>query len=289
VPREYGHAMLEGHTLRLAFTTDTGSPAATSVENELLSTLIHLESAVRIASTLEDLAGEPFDYTYRQALTAWQDPPVQVQAQESTAIAAVSSDREGLAHVSPGMMLQFAIAGLLVSALVLVNERKNRCLPRLLTTQVRRGHILLGHYLAIFTQVLLQFTILVAFGQFLLGVAYLHAPLATFLMAASAAACFSALGLMIGVLARSEEQAIAFTIVPMFVLVGLGGGWVPLEVVGPTFQKIGHLSPVAWGMDGFENVAVRGLGVESVLLPAGVLLSFAAAFFLIAAWRFRRL
>jgi len=60
-------------------------------------------------------------------------------------------------------------------------------------------------------------------------------------------------------------------------------------VVGPTFQKIGHLSPVAWGMDGFKNVVIRGLGVEAVLLPAAVLLGFALAIFALAAWRFSRL
>jgi ABC-2 type transport system permease protein len=75
----------------------------------------------------------------------------------------------------------------------------------------------------------------------------------------------------------------------MFVLTMLGGGWVPLEVVGPTFSKIGHLSPVAWGMDGFKNVIVRGLGVEAALLPACVLVGYGVGFFLLATWRFRRL
>ncbi len=289
VPPGYGHALQAGHPSRLELVADTGTSAGTSVENELLAGVIHLENAVRVAAALEDLAGEPFQYHYAQALGAWQDPPVQVQSQASTAIVTSNSGREALAHTSPGMMLQFAIAGLVVSAQILVTERKSRCLPRLLTSMVGREQILLGHFLAIFLQVLLQFMLLIAFGQFLLGVAYLRAPLATFLVAASAAACMGALGLLIGVLARDEEQAAAMAIVPMFVLTGLGGGWVPLEVVGPTFQKIGHLSPVAWGMDGFKNVVIRGLGVEAVLLPAAVLLCFALGAFGLAAWRFRHL
>ena len=39
----------------------------------------------------------------------------------------------------------------------------------------------------------------------------------------------AALGLLIGALARSEEQAIIFSLVPMFILAGLGGAWVPVE------------------------------------------------------------
>jgi hypothetical protein len=39
-------------------------------------------------------------------------------------------------------------------------------------------------------------------------------------------------------------------------------------------------------MDGFQNVAARGLGLSSVLLPAAALVGYAALFFLLAAWRF---
>ena len=92
-------------------------------------------------------------------------------------------------------------------------------------------------------------------------------PAATFLVAFCAALCIAALGLLIGILARSEEQAVTFSLIPMFVFAGLGGAWVPLEVTGETFAKIGHVSPVAWAMDGFKNVIIRGFGLESVLVP----------------------
>jgi ABC-2 type transport system permease protein len=94
------------------------------------------------------------------------------------------------------------------------------------------------------------------------------------------------MGLLIGVLAKSEEQAIIFSLVPMFLLAGLGGAWVPLEATGPAFQAIGHVSPVAWAMDGFKNVIARGLGLGSVLLPASALIGYGVLFFGIAVWRF---
>jgi len=40
-------------------------------------------------------------------------------------------------------------------------------------------------------------------------------------------------------------------------------------------------------MDGFHNILMRGLGFSSVLMPAGVLLGYALAFFGLAIWRFR--
>jgi ABC-2 type transport system permease protein len=89
-------------------------------------------------------------------------------------------------------------------------------------------------------------------------------------------------------MAKSEEQAVIFSLIPMFVLSGLGGAWVPLEFTGSTFQAIGHVSPVAWAMDGFKNIVARGLGINSVLLPAAALLGYALLFFGLALWRFRR-
>jgi ABC-2 type transport system permease protein len=71
----------------------------------------------------------------------------------------------------------------------------------------------------------------------------------------------------------------------MFVFSGLGGAWVPLEVTGETFARIGHVSPVAWAMDGFKNIVIRGFGFESALLPAAALMGYAVLFFTLAAWR----
>jgi ABC-2 type transport system permease protein len=71
----------------------------------------------------------------------------------------------------------------------------------------------------------------------------------------------------------------------MFVFAGLGGAWVPLEVTGATFQIIGHFTPIAWGMDGFENIVARGLGFESVLIPSAALAGYALFFFTLAVWR----
>jgi ABC-2 type transport system permease protein len=187
------------------------------------------------------------------------------------------------------MMLQFAIAGLLTCAQVIVAERKSRTLQRILTTSTNRVHIVIGHYLAILLLILVQFLILISFGQLALKVAYLRVPSATLLVALSAALCISALGLLIGVLAKNEEQAVTFSLLPMFIFSGLGGAWVPLEVTGPTFQAVGHLSPVAWGLDGFENIIARGLGFESVLLPSMALIGYAVLFFVLAVLRFRKI
>jgi ABC-2 type transport system permease protein len=40
-------------------------------------------------------------------------------------------------------------------------------------------------------------------------------------------------------------------------------------------------------MDGYQNVLVRGMGLNSVLIPAGLLVAYGLVFFGLAVWRFR--
>ena len=289
VPAEYGQSMQAGAPLALTFIADSSRTSTSTVQSELLVATNRLASAVRIAMIVSKTLNDPEAYkpALGKTLVAWQTPPIQVAVIAGVAVKPASTGAMSMAHSSPAMMLQFAIAGLLTAATVIVNERKTRSLQRLLTTATSRFQILFGHYLAIFALIFIQFTLLIIFGQLFLKLDYLRLPFATLLVAISAAACIAALGLLIGVFAISEEQAVMLALIPMFVLSGLGGAWVPLEFTGTAFQAVGHLSPVAWAMDGFENVIARGLGPTSVLIPSAALVGYAVLFFILAAWRFR--
>src|SRR5512143_4065874 len=291
IPIGYGRTSLAGKHPRLTLIADTTASTGTTVQADVLATLNRLDSSVSIALSAEQIAGDsvPFKPTFEKSLEAWQEPPIEIAATLSPALKNLQDDGTynlGLANTAPGLMLQFAIAGLLTAAQVIVVERKTCSLQRLLTTATRRIHILLGHYLAIFILIFGQFLLLIVFESLVFKVGYLRVPAATLLVALSAALCIAGLGLLIGILARSEEQAVIFSLLPMVILAGLGGAWVPLEVTGAVFQAIGHLSPIAWALDGFKNVIVRGLGVEAVLLPAAALIGYAALFFSLATWRF---
>jgi len=270
---------------------DPSTSAGLSAQTEIQAFASRLTSAVYTAKVIANNSGASFDTAMGDALAAWNNPPVRLTAAQPVISVDENHDNtevnSNFTHSSPGMILQFAVAGLLTCAQGIVSERKNRCLQRLLTTSASRVQILLGHYLGIFLLIFTQFAILILFGQFALGLNYLSQPLATLLIMITAAMCISALGLLIGVLAKGEEQAISFSLICMFLLAGLGGAWVPLEVTGKTFQAIGHISPLAWAMDGFKNVLIRGLDVSAAWLPALALLGYAALFFGLANWRFR--
>ena len=317
VPAGYSEQILAGgvgadpaSALRLTIIAGENTTAGAVAQSEVQAAVTRLLGAVQTAqlsaATLEAQAGlhpesvagfadesarrQFLEETLNRAIQAWKEPSLTVAVTESQALAEDEETpvlQSGFSHTSPSMMVQFAMAGLIGAAEVIVLERKSRALQRLLTTAISHVEIILGHFLAMFVTILLQFVLLIGFGQFVLRVDYLREPLAVLLVTVTMALWTASLGLLIGVLAKTQDQVIIFSLVPMFVLAGLGGAWVPLEFTGQTFQTIGHLMPTAWAMDGFENIVIRGLGLNSVLLPAGILLAYAVVFFVLAVWRFR--
>ncbi len=285
VPAGYENAARSGALLKMSVTADSSSAAGVSALAAIQQAVQRAASAAAIARGVQQSTGASFDDALEEALAGWQQPPVTMETASSAAPA--SANPMTPSQTAPGLMVQFAMAGLITAAQVLVYERKSKCLPRLLTTAVARWQILLGHYLAIFAVIFVQLVLLVAFGQLVFGLDYLGQPAASLVMVLATALFMAALGLLIGTLAKSDEQAIIFSLVPMFVFAALGGAWVPLENTGQVFQVVGHFTPVAWALDGFKNIVARGLGLPSVWLPAAALMGYTLVCAALAVWKFK--
>jgi ABC-2 type transport system permease protein len=97
----------------------------------------------------------------------------------------------------------------------------------------------------------------------------------------------AAFGVTLGTFIKTEKQASNLSIMIGMVFSLLGGAMWPIELFPPAIKTFAQLFPTYWATTGFNNLAMRGLGLESVLLPAAVLVGFAAVFFTIGVARFR--
>jgi len=98
----------------------------------------------------------------------------------------------------------------------------------------------------------------------------------------------AALGMLVGFLARTTAQAIAVG-PPLGVALGMLGGcmW-PLSITGDTMNRIGHLTPNAWAMDGYIRLVNGDAGLGHVLLPVSVVGSMGAVVLACAALVIRK-
>ncbi|MDR3576582.1 MAG: ABC transporter permease [Anaerolineaceae bacterium] len=303
IPTGFSRQALAGEKVQLTLVADdsssTGQTIHQIVQTALMRSLSTVEIA-RLALQQQLTSSKPFAsqaaqqtallQTLDQASQAWHKPGVTLNLVKSQTVVntTIQAKANSYNQSSPGMLVQFAIFGLVNTAVILVNERKSKTLQRLQTSSMNRAGIITGHLLAMFMIVLVQGIVLVTFGQIFLGVDYLRQPLAVFLMVAALALWIACLGLAIGVMVKGEEQVLIWSMLAMFLFSALGGCWFPLEVTGGAFSVIGHWMPSAWAMDGFQNIVIRGLGLSAVLLPAAILIGYGLAFFALAAWRFAK-
>jgi ABC-type multidrug transport system permease subunit len=98
--------------------------------------------------------------------------------------------------------------------------------------------------------------------------------------------CFAffcgALGLLFGVLFRTEQQVNGFGILATMVLAALGGCWWPLDVAPQTFKTIALFTPSYWAIQGLHDVMSFGKSWLDVLPECGVLTAIGAALTAIA-------
>ena len=294
IPFGFDEQANSGLVPQLKLIASASSADGQSLYQLLRTPVSRLFSTVAIARISADEQANAGEYVpaFALAWSKWEANSQLSLVRIEKAIAQKSSDWTGgnpYNQASPGILVQFAVFGLITSAQILVQERKSRTLERMMTTAMHPSEIVGGHLMAMFALTFFQTILLVIFGQYVLKVDYLREGLGTLLVAVTLCLWVATVGLLIGVLANEEQQVILYSMVAMFFFSALGGTWFPLEVAGGAFAAIGKLLPSAWAMNGFQNLLIRGLGMDSTLLPSAVLLGYAFLFFVVAVWRFGKI
>ncbi len=127
----------------------------------------------------------------------------------------------------------------------------------------------------------------IGIGVLVFGLRLGNAPLALAAVTLATAAAATALGLLLASVSTTVEQASGLATLLAIVLAALGGSMFPTTFMPPVMQALSRATPHAWALSGYQDVIVRGLGLQAVLPAAGMLLGFATLFFGFALWCFR--
>ncbi|HYG58133.1 MAG TPA: ABC transporter permease [Symbiobacteriaceae bacterium] len=191
-----------------------------------------------------------------------------------------------LNHAALGYTVMSVMMSILMMAGVFLNERQHGTWGRLLTTPTNRTSLLAGYMLSFFVTGIFQFSVLVLGTRLLFGIAW-GPLLPLFAVGAALVAASAGLGLFLAGLVRTFEQQTAIGVIFVVATSMLGGLFWPLDILSPTMQRIGHLTPQAWAMEGLTEVALRGGSWAGLVLPLTVLLGLAVVFSAIGVRRVR--
>jgi len=176
----------------------------------------------------------------------------------------------------------------------LIRERQSGTLRRLMTMPISLAGLLAGKVVAYTLVCTAQFVLMVAIGSFvlpLLGTSGLIVgpewPVVG-IIALSAALAATGYGIMVGVLARSYEQASVFGAVSIVIAAALGGVMIPVYVMPRSMQAVSVVSPLAWGLNAFQDVFVREGTLSTVGPDLARLTLFSIATLSVAWWSLRK-
>ncbi|MDP2646196.1 MAG: ABC transporter permease [Desulfobacterales bacterium] len=172
---------------------------------------------------------------------------------------------------------------------IFIGERKQNTLMRLCAMNVSLPVLFLGKIVPYMVINQLQVWVMIAVGIFVVPL-FNADPLTlghsvTGLLIVSASLSLAAIGvaLLIAVSAKSVEQATTLGGIINILLGAIGGVMVPKFIMPDFMQTLSNFSPMSWGIEGFLDIFLRGLGVRAILHEAAALTAFGITTLIIAA------
>ncbi|RYJ43753.1 ABC transporter permease [Flavobacterium beibuense] len=183
-------------------------------------------------------------------------------------------------HNVPAWTL-FAIFFIVVPLSInIVKEKSQGTNVRLRTNPVSYATVIGGKTITYLIICMLQFYLMLAVGMYVfpkIGLSPLELDGTFALM--SVVALFSGLaavgfGILLGTVAKTQEQSAPFGATSVVILAAIGGVWVPVFAMPKIMQHIAKISPMNWGLEAFYDVLLRKYTIIGILPYLGLLLLF---------------
>ncbi|CAM3931776.1 ABC transporter permease [Flavobacterium jumunjinense] len=246
-----------------------------SFKNAVMSSVDKMISQIEtqsIYSTFQDQLGESVDSFEQNSFISFKE------------IIPRKNDKEiipnSAQHNVPAWTL-FAIFFIVIPLSInIVKEKNQGTFVRLRTNPVPYALVLLGKTITYAVICMIQFYMMVVVAVFLfpqIGLPALNVEGNLFLM--SIVALFSGFaaigfGILVGTIAKTQEQSAPFGATATIVLAAIGGVWVPVFAMPKMMQIIAKCSPMNWGLNAFYDVLLRNSTILEILPEIGLLFLF---------------
>ncbi|MCY3912115.1 MAG: ABC transporter permease [Chloroflexi bacterium] len=289
VPPDYDDAIRAGDTVEIDFIARAGQDSL-SIRRTIDALLAEQMALPRIAAFVAREGEIPYDQALAQAAAvAGETAGVQV---ESTVAGESFIGRRSWGQFDLGAQQQLMLFMFLTSlagSAALVQTRRLGIARRMFATPTTVRTILLGEGLGRFGVALVQGVYIMLGTMVIFGVRW-GDSLSALLIVAAFGLVGSGAAMLMGALFSNDQQAAPVGVFLGLGTAALGGCMLPLyvmELFAPAVWTAAHVMPHAWALDAFEVLALRDGGVGDVLPFLGILLGYAAGFYVVAIWRLR--
>jgi ABC-2 type transport system permease protein len=281
----YDAALRSGRPVGVEFVVDPAAQASLAARGAVAAAVDAQAGTVAAARLASSTTGTSFEDGYRRARSlAASGGGVDVDVSTATGRAPLPL---GFSYTAPSNLVLFVFITSLAAGGAIVFAKRLGVTRRMLATPTPPSVVLAGQAGSRFLTAVFQGLFILVLGALVFGVDWGDLLAAGVLILVFALMATGA-ALIIGTVARTEEQA-GTVGPPIGIALGMLGGcmW-PLVIVPPVMRTIGHGTPHAWAMDGFIALVARGAHLRQVAPDLLALAAFAALFLAVGTWRLRR-
>ena len=164
----------------------------------------------------------------------------------------------------------------------LLEENESGTLDRILTTRLTLTQLLLGKLAYLWTLGFVQICVMFIWGAIAFRLQLAQHIGGFLIMALTTSLATSAFGLLLASVCRTRAQLGAMSTLVVLSLSAIGGSMFPRFLMPAGLQKAGLVLFNSWALEGFTNVFWRELPLQSLALPAAVLVGWGIVFFIVA-------
>ena len=199
-----------------------------------------------------------------------------------------SGNSNSLAFFAPSMAIFFLMFTMFDAPRAIISERETGTLGRLIRTPTSTSQILLGKLGGSYLTGILQFAVLVIASRLIFNLKWGTSIAGLLVMVIAVVVAASGLGAVIAAFSKDVNQAEVIGGGIAIVSAGLGGNFFPPDRLPAWLDVFSRMTINRWGLEGFADLTMRGLGLKDIALNAAVLLTLAAIFFALSFWQFQR-
>jgi ABC-2 type transport system permease protein len=196
-----------------------------------------------------------------------------------------------LAQSVSGIAVMMLMFGLVACGTMLIQEREEGTLQRLLLTPAPRHALLFGKFLFAIVVGAIQLVVMFIIGGLVFRVNFLADPVALLVISAVVLVSITSFGMLVAGFARTTKQAEGLSTLVILVMSALGGAWFPIQMIPLPLvgEIVTRCTLTWWAMDAYQSMLWHGKPwtAPNVLIDLGVLLLFALAATLLAVRLFR--
>ncbi|HEU4320066.1 MAG TPA: ABC transporter permease [Acidimicrobiia bacterium] len=263
--------------------TDGTGPQLQAVVGAVVADVMKPVGAARFAAVE---TGAPFDQTLGIAIEIAEGAP-EIGVQVMAVGESLFPDTLGQFDLgASSQLVLFTFLTALAGSAALILTRQLGISQRMLSTPTSLGQIVVGESVGRFGTAMVQGVYIIVLTLIIFQVNW-GDPIGATLLLIVFSAVGAAAGVLMGSVFSNDQQASGVGVMLSIGLGALGGCMLPLELFSPTMQQVAHITPHAWALDGYAELVRRGGNTLDILPELGVLVTYAAVLFALAAWRLR--